>query len=113
MNYTIQISAHDASAFIGQEEGESEANFLERVQLAKGKHFVALRVVDVRKGSQKQFQMQSPYFVLEDAGERDAVLTATFEAMGKAVIANETRRATEAPTPEPSRLILPPEFGRS
>lgn len=113
MNYTIQISAHDASLFIGQEEDESEADFLERVQLAKGKHFMAFRVVDVRKTSQKQFSMQSPYFVLTDEDERASIIAATFEALGKAVIANEKNRAKEMPAPEPSGLVLPPGFGRS
>lgn len=115
MNYTINISDHLASLFINQEDDETETEFLERVKQAEGKHFVAFRVIDIRKGSQKQFQMQSPYFTLDNAEERDAVITATFEALGKAVVANETRKAAEpAPaTVVQSGLILPPGFGNS
>lgn len=112
MNYTINISSHSATDFIGQVEHETEPEFLERVKNAEGKHFIALRIVDIRKGTQKQFTMQSPYFVLDDEEEREAVITATFEALGKAVVANEKSKA-DHPDPEPTGLVLPPGFGRS
>ncbi len=113
MNYAINIQACSASLFIGQEPGESEAEFLERAKLAEGKHFLAFQVTDRRKdGKQKQFKMMSPYFVLEDEKERAAIITATFEAIGKAVIAAEQMKAKE-PVKEASRLVLPPGFGGS
>lgn len=112
MNYTVNISAHSATAFIGQAEDESEDDFLERAKAAEGKHFMAIRIVDIRKGAQKQFTMQSLYFVLDDEEELEAVITATFEALGKAVAANEKSKA-DHPDPEPTGLVLPPGFGRS
>lgn len=113
MNYTVNISAHSATAFINQDEDETEAAFLERAKAAEGKHFIAMRIIDIRRASQKQFQMQSPYFVLEDDEERASIIAATFEALGKAVTANEKAKASLPPEPEPSRLVLPPEFGKS
>ncbi len=113
MNYAANISTHSATLFIGQEPGESEAEFLERAKLAEGKTIIALQVIDKRPdGKAKKFEMFSPYFVLEDQKETEAIIAATFEAIGKAVIAAEQIKAKE-PVKEASALVLPPGFGGS